>query len=34
MRLENSNKEKTMALTKEQEDLYRKTMEEARVQYE
>jgi len=31
---ENSKKEKTMALTKEQEELYRKTMAEAKAQYD
>ncbi len=31
---EDSKKEKTMPLTKEQEDLYRKTMQEAKTQYE
>lgn len=31
---EDSKKEKTMPLTKEQEELYRKTMREAKVQYE
>jgi uncharacterized membrane-anchored protein YhcB (DUF1043 family) len=30
----NSKKEKRMALTKEQEDLYKKTMEEAKTQFE
>ncbi len=31
---ENSKKEKRMALTKEQEDLYKKTMDEAKTQFE
>jgi uncharacterized membrane-anchored protein YhcB (DUF1043 family) len=31
---ENSRKEKRMPLTKEQEDLYKKTMEEAKTQFE
>jgi uncharacterized membrane-anchored protein YhcB (DUF1043 family) len=31
---EDSNKEKTMALTKEQEELYRRTMAEAKAQFD
>ena len=31
---DDSNKEKMMPLTKEQEELYRKTMQEAKTQYE
>ena len=31
---ENSKKEKRMPLTKEQEDLYKKTMDEAKTQFE
>jgi uncharacterized membrane-anchored protein YhcB (DUF1043 family) len=34
MNNENSRKEKRMPLTKEQEELYKKTMEEAKTQFE
>jgi ElaB/YqjD/DUF883 family membrane-anchored ribosome-binding protein len=34
MIIENSKKEKRMPLTKEQEDLYKKTMDEAKTQFE
>ena len=34
MNSENSKKEKRMPLTKEQEDLYKKTMDEAKTQFE
>jgi hypothetical protein len=34
MDIENSRKEKRMPLTKEQEELYKKTMDEAKTQYE
>jgi len=34
MNCENSTKEKKMPLTKEQEELYKKTMEEAKAQFE